>query len=113
LDIEHSLRWHDPGRFNGYVLSQHLAGTPVDAVNLRDALMAVKERTVSAALGLFRLVRWPGRAQRPKTAVSLAGRHHLISIGTDGTSPDLKHDDSVEVEMTGIGTLRNPFVAAA
>src|SRR5262245_6861959 len=30
LDIEHSLRWHDPGRFNGYVLSQHLAGTPVD-----------------------------------------------------------------------------------
>ena len=33
LDIEHSLRWHDPGRFNGYVLSpEHFAGTPVDAV---------------------------------------------------------------------------------
>ena len=50
LDIEHSLRWHDPGRFNGYVLSQHLAGTPVDAVNLRDALCAVKERAAAPAL---------------------------------------------------------------
>jgi hypothetical protein len=44
LAIEHSLRWDDPDRFNGYLLSQHLAGTPVDAVNLRDALGAVKER---------------------------------------------------------------------
>src|SRR5262249_27083030 len=34
LDIEHSLRWHDPGRFNGFVLSRHLAGTPVDAICL-------------------------------------------------------------------------------
>ena len=50
LDIEHSLRWHDPGRFNGYVLSQHLAGTPVDAVNLRDAPRAVKERAAAPAL---------------------------------------------------------------
>jgi hypothetical protein len=49
LDIEHSLRWHDPGRFNGYVLSQHFAGTPVDPVNLRDALGAVKERAASPA----------------------------------------------------------------
>ena len=32
MDIEHSLRWHNPGRFNGYVLSQHLAGTPVDVL---------------------------------------------------------------------------------
>jgi hypothetical protein len=43
LDIARSLRWHDPGRFNGYVLSQHVAGTPVDAVNLRDTLPVVKE----------------------------------------------------------------------
>ena len=50
MDIEHSLRWHDPGRFNGYVLSRHLAGTPVDAVNLRDALGAVKERAAAPAL---------------------------------------------------------------
>jgi hypothetical protein len=50
LDIEHSLRWHDPGRFNGYVLSQHFAGTPVDPVNLRDALPAVKERAAGQAL---------------------------------------------------------------
>jgi len=54
LDIEHSLRWHDPDRFNGYVLSQHLAGTPVDVVNLRDALGAVKERTAIPALGALR-----------------------------------------------------------
>ena len=35
-----------------------------------------------------------------------------IWMGTDGTSPDLKPGDTVEVEITGIGTLRNPFVAA-
>jgi 2-keto-4-pentenoate hydratase/2-oxohepta-3-ene-1,7-dioic acid hydratase in catechol pathway len=37
----------------------------------------------------------------------------VIWMGTDGTSPDLKAGDVVEVEITGIGTLRNPFVAAA
>jgi 2-keto-4-pentenoate hydratase/2-oxohepta-3-ene-1,7-dioic acid hydratase in catechol pathway len=36
----------------------------------------------------------------------------VIWMGTDGTSPDLKAGDVVEVEITGIGTLRNPFVAA-
>jgi len=36
----------------------------------------------------------------------------MIWMGTDGTSPDLKAGDVVEVEITGIGTLRNPFVAA-
>src|SRR6476646_7449117 len=56
LDIEHSLRWHDPGRFNGYVLSQHFAGTPVDPVNLRDALRAVKDRAAGPALGALRVL---------------------------------------------------------
>jgi 2-keto-4-pentenoate hydratase/2-oxohepta-3-ene-1,7-dioic acid hydratase in catechol pathway len=36
----------------------------------------------------------------------------VIWMGTDGTSPDLKHGDVVEVELTGIGVLRNPFVRA-
>jgi 2-keto-4-pentenoate hydratase/2-oxohepta-3-ene-1,7-dioic acid hydratase in catechol pathway len=36
----------------------------------------------------------------------------ILWMGTDGTSPDLKAGDVVEVEITGIGTLRNPFVAA-
>jgi 2-keto-4-pentenoate hydratase/2-oxohepta-3-ene-1,7-dioic acid hydratase in catechol pathway len=36
----------------------------------------------------------------------------MIWMGTDGTSPDLKPGDTVEVEITGIGTLRNPFIAA-
>jgi 2-keto-4-pentenoate hydratase/2-oxohepta-3-ene-1,7-dioic acid hydratase in catechol pathway len=36
----------------------------------------------------------------------------VIWMGTDGTSPDLKAGDVVEVEIAGIGTLRNPFVAA-
>ena len=35
----------------------------------------------------------------------------VIWMGTDGTSPDLKAGDTVEVEIAGIGTLRNPFVA--
>ena len=36
----------------------------------------------------------------------------VIWMGTDGTSPDLQHGDVVEVELTGIGTLRNSFVRA-
>ena len=35
----------------------------------------------------------------------------MIWMGTDGSSPDLKAGDVVEVEITGIGTLRNPFAA--
>ena len=35
----------------------------------------------------------------------------IIWMGTDGTSPNLKPSDVVEIEITGIGTLRNPFVA--
>jgi 2-keto-4-pentenoate hydratase/2-oxohepta-3-ene-1,7-dioic acid hydratase in catechol pathway len=37
----------------------------------------------------------------------------VIWMGTDGTSPDLVDGDVVEVELTGIGVLRNPFVRAA
>jgi 2-keto-4-pentenoate hydratase/2-oxohepta-3-ene-1,7-dioic acid hydratase in catechol pathway len=33
----------------------------------------------------------------------------VIWLGTDGHSPDLKHGDVVEVEITGLGVLRNPF----
>jgi hypothetical protein len=61
LDIEHSLRWHNPGRFNGYILSQHLAGTPVDGRNLRDALHAVKERASTRALGALQVPDSPVR----------------------------------------------------
>jgi len=35
----------------------------------------------------------------------------VIWMGTDGRSPDLEAGDVVEVEITGIGTLRNPFTA--
>ena len=34
----------------------------------------------------------------------------VMWMGTDGASPNLKHNDVVEVEITGIGTLRNRFV---
>ena len=34
----------------------------------------------------------------------------VIWMGTDGTSPDLVHGDMVEVELTGLGVLRNRFV---
>ena len=37
----------------------------------------------------------------------------VIWMGTDGISPNLKAGDTVEIEITGIGTLRNPFVAAS
>jgi 2-keto-4-pentenoate hydratase/2-oxohepta-3-ene-1,7-dioic acid hydratase in catechol pathway len=35
----------------------------------------------------------------------------VIWMGTDGSSPDLKATDMVEVEIAGLGTLRNPFIA--
>jgi 2-keto-4-pentenoate hydratase/2-oxohepta-3-ene-1,7-dioic acid hydratase in catechol pathway len=34
----------------------------------------------------------------------------MFWMGTEGTSPDLKPEDVVEVEITGIGVLRNRFV---
>jgi 2-keto-4-pentenoate hydratase/2-oxohepta-3-ene-1,7-dioic acid hydratase in catechol pathway len=34
----------------------------------------------------------------------------VIWMGTDGSSPNLVSGDVVEVDITGIGTLRNPFV---
>ncbi len=37
----------------------------------------------------------------------------VVCMGTDGSSPDLVSGDVVEVEITGIGTLRNPFRRAA
>ncbi len=37
----------------------------------------------------------------------------VMWMGTDGQSPDIKHGDVVEVEITGIGTLRNRFVREA
>ena len=35
----------------------------------------------------------------------------VIWMGTDGTSPDLKHGDVVEVELTGLGVPRNRLSA--
>jgi 2-keto-4-pentenoate hydratase/2-oxohepta-3-ene-1,7-dioic acid hydratase in catechol pathway len=34
----------------------------------------------------------------------------VIWMGTDGASPDLRDGDVVEIEISGIGTLRNRFV---
>ena len=34
----------------------------------------------------------------------------VIWMGTDGVSPDLKHGDVVDIEITGIGHLINPFI---
>jgi 2-keto-4-pentenoate hydratase/2-oxohepta-3-ene-1,7-dioic acid hydratase in catechol pathway len=36
----------------------------------------------------------------------------VLWMGTDGHSPDLKPGDTVDIEITGIGVLSNPFVAA-
>lgn len=35
----------------------------------------------------------------------------VIWMGTDGWSPDLKHGDVVEVDISGLGVLRNRFVS--
>ena len=36
----------------------------------------------------------------------------VLWMGTDGKSPNLKHGDTCDVEITGIGVLSNPFVRA-
>lgn len=36
----------------------------------------------------------------------------VIWMGTDGSGPYLKHGDTVEIEITGIGTLSNPVIRA-
>ena len=35
----------------------------------------------------------------------------IVWMGTDGTSPNIKVGDTVEVEISGVGVLCNPFVA--
>ena len=51
------------------------------------------------------------------TYISAMSRHltlypgDVIWMGTDGTAENMKAGDVVEVEITGIGTLRNPLVA--
>jgi len=37
----------------------------------------------------------------------------VIWMGTDGASPDLRHGDTVEIAISGIGALRNRFVRAS
>lgn len=36
----------------------------------------------------------------------------VVWMGTDGGSPNLRHGDRVDISITGIGTLGNPFVRA-
>ena len=36
----------------------------------------------------------------------------ILWMGTDGSSPDLRHGDRVDVTLTGLGTLSNRFVKA-
>ena len=89
MDIKHSLRWHDPGRFNGYVLSRHLAGTPV-AINLRDTLGAVKQRAASPTLGALRFFKQSrsahsGRNDQRRLAFQ-GGKHRWVSPSLSGGS---------------------------
>jgi 2-keto-4-pentenoate hydratase/2-oxohepta-3-ene-1,7-dioic acid hydratase in catechol pathway len=32
----------------------------------------------------------------------------VVWMGTEGATENMKHGDTIEVEITGIGTLRNP-----
>lgn len=36
----------------------------------------------------------------------------VMWMGTDGTSPNIKHADTVEIEISGLGKLRNKFIRA-
>jgi 2-keto-4-pentenoate hydratase/2-oxohepta-3-ene-1,7-dioic acid hydratase in catechol pathway len=69
-----------------------LNGEPRTEFVTNDMLFGI-ERFISTMTRYITL--WPG---------------DVIWMGTDGTSPDVRHGDVVEVEITGIGTLRNKFV---
>jgi 2-keto-4-pentenoate hydratase/2-oxohepta-3-ene-1,7-dioic acid hydratase in catechol pathway len=69
-----------------------LNGTPTTQFATNHMLFGVA--TYIAAMTRY-LTLWPG---------------DVIWMGTDGTSPDIRPGDTVEVEITGIGTLRNQFV---
>jgi 2-keto-4-pentenoate hydratase/2-oxohepta-3-ene-1,7-dioic acid hydratase in catechol pathway len=47
------------------------------------------------------------------TTVTTLHPGDVIWMGTDGHSPNLKAGDVVDITITGIGTLSNPFVAEA
>ena len=52
----------------------------------------------------------------PATFISRMSRYltlypgDVVWMGTEGVPENLKHGDTVEIEITGIGTLRNPVV---
>lgn len=68
---------------------------------------AVQTRFVTAAM-VFTVQRFIATMTRYLTLYP----GDVIWMGTDGASASLKPGDVVEVEITGLGTLRNPFVAA-
>ena len=51
------------------------------------------------------------RALSFAAAIAITAGLAACSDDTDGASPDLKAGDVVEIEITGIGTLRKKFVA--
>lgn len=72
-----------------------LNGEPRTTFRTNDMLFGVA-RYISATSKYITL--WPG---------------DVMWMGTDGGSPDIRHDDVVEVEITGIGALRNRFMREA
>ena len=80
----------DLGRMETIV---RLNGQESNRFHTNDMIFGVKEFIVEMTK-YFTL--WPG---------------DVIWMGTDGASPNIKAGDVVEIEITGIGTLRNQFVA--
>ena len=70
-----------------------LSGKESNRFRTNDMIFGIKEFLVEMTK-YFTL--WPG---------------DVIWMGTDGASPNIKAGDVVEVEITGVGTLRNRFVA--
>jgi 2-keto-4-pentenoate hydratase/2-oxohepta-3-ene-1,7-dioic acid hydratase in catechol pathway len=70
-----------------------LNGAPSNRFRTNDMIFGIKDFIVEMTK-YFTL--WPG---------------DVIWMGTDGTSPDIKAGDVVEIEISGIGTLRNRFIA--
>ena len=82
--------------------------TDFDIAKARTKVRVNGKQTIDFATGdmIFSLATFISRTSRYCTFYP----GDVVWMGTDGSGPNLKHGDVVEIEITGIGTLLNPVV---
>jgi len=82
--------------------------TDVDLDSLRTTVRLNGEETISFETNnmLFGIERYISAMSQYLTLYP----GDVIWMGTEGKSPQMKHGDVCEIDISGIGTLRNPVV---